>query len=315
MSFHFSAALVAAYSEACCSDGEPSAPSSTSPTPSLYSSSDRMMGFFRRSQSGMTCEPLTADRGAALLTWYLAAFPASRSAWPENRKQTPMSGTSGLRPSASLAKYDRSSRSWRTSQHCLALTAQTNENTLDEYSETWPKSGTMRSGQCWERTIAELRTDESECGYWLTPAATNISARSAASWENRKAYQIASGRSTVTAGGLAEQVQYGRVTNTWRKATTNQTMYPPPQARGWKGTPGMSLTGKNPDGTVRDQMDRLAGAVYGGTQTPPTGSLNPAWVEWLMGWPIGWTDLKPLATGRFHAWLRLHGVNSTRESE
>tara|TARA_R110000787_G_scaffold3533_1_gene13777 strand:+ start:428 stop:886 length:459 start_codon:yes stop_codon:yes gene_type:complete len=23
------------------------------------------------------------------------------------------------------------------------------------------------------------------------------------------------------------------------------------------------------------------------------GSLNPAWVEWLMGFPEGWTDLKP----------------------
>jgi len=21
--------------------------------------------------------------------------------------------------------------------------------------------------------------------------------------------------------------------------------------------------------------------------------LNPEWVEWLMGWPIGWTDLRP----------------------
>jgi hypothetical protein len=28
------------------------------------------------------------------------------------------------------------------------------------------------------------------------------------------------------------------------------------------------------------------------------GSLNPTWVEWLMGWPLGWTDLKPLATDR-----------------
>jgi hypothetical protein len=23
------------------------------------------------------------------------------------------------------------------------------------------------------------------------------------------------------------------------------------------------------------------------------GSLNPAWVEWLMGYPEGWTDLGP----------------------
>jgi DNA (cytosine-5)-methyltransferase 1 len=29
------------------------------------------------------------------------------------------------------------------------------------------------------------------------------------------------------------------------------------------------------------------------------GKLNPTWVEWLMGWPLEWTDLKPLETGRF----------------
>lgn len=28
--------------------------------------------------------------------------------------------------------------------------------------------------------------------------------------------------------------------------------------------------------------------------------------EWLMGWPIGWTGLKPLETGKFQSWLRLH---------
>lgn len=28
------------------------------------------------------------------------------------------------------------------------------------------------------------------------------------------------------------------------------------------------------------------------------GTLNPDWVEWLMGWPIGWTDLEPLETAK-----------------
>ena len=28
------------------------------------------------------------------------------------------------------------------------------------------------------------------------------------------------------------------------------------------------------------------------------GQLNPTWVEWLMGWPLGWTDLKPLETDK-----------------
>ena len=38
------------------------------------------------------------------------------------------------------------------------------------------------------------------------------------------------------------------------------------------------------------------------------GMLNPPWVEWLMGWPIGWTDLKPLEMARFQEWLRKHGI-------
>ena len=41
-----------------------------------------------------------------------------------------------------------------------------------------------------------------------------------------------------------------------------------------------------------------------------TGQLNPEWVEWLMGWPIGWTGLEPLATDRFQRWLELHGISS-----
>ena len=36
------------------------------------------------------------------------------------------------------------------------------------------------------------------------------------------------------------------------------------------------------------------------------GPLNPNWVEWLMGWPIGWTDLKPLETDRFQSWQQQH---------
>jgi len=38
-----------------------------------------------------------------------------------------------------------------------------------------------------------------------------------------------------------------------------------------------------------------------------TGTLNPTWVEWLMGWPLGWTDLKPLETDKFQVWLQQHG--------
>jgi DNA (cytosine-5)-methyltransferase 1 len=38
-----------------------------------------------------------------------------------------------------------------------------------------------------------------------------------------------------------------------------------------------------------------------------SGALNPPWVEWLMGWPLEWTDLKPLAMDKFLLWLNSHG--------
>jgi hypothetical protein len=37
------------------------------------------------------------------------------------------------------------------------------------------------------------------------------------------------------------------------------------------------------------------------------GPLNPTWCEWFMGWPIGWTELKPLETGKFQQWRQQHG--------
>ncbi len=35
--------------------------------------------------------------------------------------------------------------------------------------------------------------------------------------------------------------------------------------------------------------------------------LNPMWVEWLMGWPLGWTDLKPLEMDRCQPAPQQHG--------
>ncbi|WP_200908835.1 hypothetical protein [Burkholderia pseudomallei] len=36
------------------------------------------------------------------------------------------------------------------------------------------------------------------------------------------------------------------------------------------------------------------------------GQLNPEWVEWLMGWPIGHTALEPLETAKYREWLQQH---------
>ncbi|MCB1717821.1 MAG: hypothetical protein KDK05_22065, partial [Candidatus Competibacteraceae bacterium] len=32
-------------------------------------------------------------------------------------------------------------------------------------------------------------------------------------------------------------------------------------------------------------------------------ALNPDWVEWLIGWPVGWTSLEPLPQSAVDDWL------------
>lgn len=45
-----------------------------------------------------------------------------------------------------------------------------------------------------------------------------------------------------------------------------------------------------------------------------SGHLNPDWVEWLMGVPIGWTELGSWETELFHKQQQKHGSRSTKDS-
>ena len=70
--------------------------------------------------------------------------------------------------------------------------------------------------------------------------------------------------------------------------------WPTPTSREYKGArskESMEKSGRNPmTNTLSDSVE-----AESGYQTPEgklSGSLNPMWVEWLMGYPIGWTDSK-----------------------
>ena len=58
-----------------------------------------------------------------------------------------------------------------------------------------------------------------------------------------------------------------------------------------------------PTPTCHNSVEGAYPAEY--TRVTPTlathagGKLNPVWIEWLMGWPQGWTDLKPQVTDKF----------------
>ena len=66
-----------------------------------------------------------------------------------------------------------------------------------------------------------------------------------------------------------------------------------PTARDWKGMSGKGFRERH--GEKKSLADFLGGVP------------NPEFSEWLMGWPIGWTDSKPLATDKFRLWLQQHG--------
>jgi hypothetical protein len=78
------------------------------------------------------------------------------------------------------------------------------------------------------------------------------------------------------------------------------------------GTNWASLAAVDKGGRIARRI-----ATNGGPETQQTthAQLNPAWVEWLMGWPIGWTDLGALGTDRFRQWLHSHGDSSRKPNK
>jgi len=58
-------------------------------------------------------------------------------------------------------------------------------------------------------------------------------------------------------------------------------LLPTPKGRDWKGQTQRGIHAPNDALTNQDRGDGK----------PIGGQLNPTWVEWLMGYPEGWTDL------------------------
>ena len=67
-------------------------------------------------------------------------------------------------------------------------------------------------------------------------------------------------------------------------------MYPTPTCQDAKNNGGPSQMKRN-----TPPLNAVAG-----------GALNPVWVEWLMGWPLGWTDCEPLEMDKYRWWRRSH---------
>jgi hypothetical protein len=86
-----------------------------------------------------------------------------------------------------------------------------------------------------------------------------------------------------------------------------------PTSASWKAKGGINYSLANPEiqakwGTPKAQDSRHALTDRGkgnlGEQVSGLhngGKLNPLWVEWLMGYPIGWTDLSDVVMDKSHS--------------
>jgi DNA (cytosine-5)-methyltransferase 1 len=63
-------------------------------------------------------------------------------------------------------------------------------------------------------------------------------------------------------------------------------MWPTPTSRDWKDVTDPRTWDCTED---RDRFDQLGRAVFKDGTAAGGGALNPTWVEWLMGFPLGWT--------------------------
>ena len=236
------------------------------------------------------------------------------------------SATDGLQPFASWTKSDQHLPYWKTSQGCLAL----GMDTLDKYSETWPRSGIMQSGTASQLQPSAHRIVETGSGYLRIPTPTAGDAKS-------------SGSRNLEGSKANHGVSLTDLVKTGDSTTPRQVVFPTPQTSQWPNEGNMRLMRKLViEGKVsREEAGQMAGkdpfAAQGKLKamtwpTPTTqdaannggpsqhhrnskplnaavgGKLNPAWVAWLMAWPIGWTNLKPLAMDKWQAWCRSHGI-------
>lgn len=125
------------------------------------------------------------------------------------------------------------------------------DGSSDEYLETWPKAGISLNGTAYLQAPSMPLIDESESGLWPTPTAV----------------------SALSSAGRQGGVNLARA-----------VMFPTPTFTMAKGSGLGAMRRRTGKSRLRDRLDYFTerGRIE-------CGRLNPTWVEWVMGYPLGWT--------------------------
>lgn len=227
-----------------------------------------------RRLSGVTCTPSTLDGGVESWIASLAATHVSRfpSLVPARAQMT--HDTYGQ---LSLVLYETPSQ--RSASLRMSPVICRSEHTTS--SESFSEWATALRAHCGQRRKLALPTDESGCSSLLpTP--------SACSYGSNK-------------GGAAGRTGKERHS---LESMARKALWPTPTAtlgtNGGAVTPAKAREG----GTLIEALSARTTwptPSGDGLATQVGGQLNPTWVEWLMGWPLGWTAYAYSGTASFQS--------------
>jgi hypothetical protein len=212
------------------------------------------------------------------------ASPANLTLLQASVEHLVMSVTSGGNAPGLQANLDLPGASGRTSPACYPPSAATSS---PESSVTWPRWGMWSDGQLtalsmWERRTAGIESSSSAT--MPTPRAEHDSGRHRGKPDTLHSFVKMWPTPTAQTGGDGQRPDGFRRLLGPEVRRREAIMWPTPTTRDHKDGPATSCANVPENGLLGRVVHRDSTA---------TGALTPEFVEWLMGYPIGYTVCEP----------------------
>lgn len=310
MSWHYLQAQEADSSEPICSDGDPLPPLRSKTTHAEFFCNGKLTDSYLDSLFGTMSGHSTENLGGEKLMSYQEGSHAKTSVPPEKEQASPGNDpASGVKWHALSMRYDPDTYSLRT-HHCLF------PEDLQLSSVTLPKWGSLHDGELWERITPVPLTSATDVGCLpmgrMIPTPNACDGAQGSTIVESRINALRDGKPLKRKDGGEYQIRLSEYVMVW----------PTPNARDWKsGHASESTMNRNSRplsevATHREKFSTPQSRDYRtGSQErydDPArtknlndkigGQLNPDWVEWLMGWPIGWTALEPITLLDWRDW-------------
>jgi len=279
---------------------------------------------------GTTSQPSTGNLGVDTWILLLAVSRASLTPPQDSARELMTSAISGRTPLESFGKWDHDTSCWRTYQASLLT------GTAEPWSGSFPKRGMTVSGIAYRLRKLERRTSDLGGGVWPTPSAipygSNVGGSAGRVGKERPSLTtMAKTGMWPTPKGSPEH--YGQPRENHRGDLQAAVLWPSPNVSDATGS-RLSKGKDRPDeggllkaarmwrtpdsypmGGTAPIEQRKAGGHSVNLQDQVGGQLNPTWVEWLMGIPIGWTSLNELSKEKYAEWKIMSAVRNDVLSE